>query len=261
MKNDKLHKRIEIHTNNNTNYLELAILLDKPEFLNLLPILRNDYGISKLIDLKNFDKTIKLFQNGKKYKLNLSKYKNAKQIIEYAHKNNTGFEDIQDEMDLYQLLDTETNLICYFFKRPSYFAEPIKQAILCNEVNDSCFEPTAFDVIEHDTLLSTAGSFQLPRLAILISPTSTDMNIEDAVYEARKLYKTDSRLRYYKPRTNKSKNIRAYRDWYWSYLNGKRYVDIANEWSVNPEEEANNIGNDDNRIMKGVRYYQKLLTL
>ncbi len=36
--------KIEIHTKNNTNFLELAIIFDKPEFLQMLSQFRKDYG-------------------------------------------------------------------------------------------------------------------------------------------------------------------------------------------------------------------------
>lgn len=68
-------------------------------------------------------------------------------------------------------------------------------------------------------------------------------------------------MNYYKPRTNKAKNIRAYREWYWLRKGGKSYVDIANNWSSQENVESDNIGNDDNSILKGVKYYEKLLSL
>lgn len=262
MKNEDLVKlKIDIQTNDDTNFLELAILLDKPKFLRLLPQLRKDYGIERLIDLKDYYRKTDSFKNSKKAKLNFSKYQNSKKLIEYARKNNTGFDDIEDEMDLFQLLDTETNLLCYIFKRPPYFSESIKQAILCNAVNDDCFKTTSVEVIEHDAVLSTTGSFQLPQVAILISPTSTDIKIENAIYSARKLFRTDRRLSYYKPRTDKVDRICSYREWYWQKIEGKKLVDIAKDWLSRPDVDPNDSGSDASVISKGISRYKNLLSL
>lgn len=262
MKNENvLKQKIEIQTDNNTNFLELAILLDKPKFLQLLPKLKKDYGIKKSIDLKNYYRKTDSFKDSKKAKLNFSKYQNSKKLIEYAKKNNTGYEDIEDEMDLFQLLDTEANLICYIFNRPPYFSEPIKQAILCNAVNDDCFKTTSVEIVEHDTVLSTTGSFQLPQVAILISPTSTDIKIEDAVYSARKLFKTDKRLSYYKPRTDKVDKIRNYRKWYWQWQAKMSLNQIVVDWIKNNDNDPKALNLDEASVSKGIHRYKKLLTL
>lgn len=137
----------------------MAIFFDKPEFLKFLPQLRKDYCIRDLVEINDYYQVIDYFQDSKLTRLNLIKYKNAKELIKYARTNNTGYEDIEDEMDTFQLLETEASLLCYIFKRPLFFAEPIKQAILCHAVNDDYFKTTSFDVVEHDTLLSTAGGF------------------------------------------------------------------------------------------------------
>ena len=55
MKNeDLLNLQIEIHTKNDTNFLELSILFDKPDFLQMLPQFRKDYGIEQLVKLDKY---------------------------------------------------------------------------------------------------------------------------------------------------------------------------------------------------------------
>lgn len=255
--------RIDIRATDETNFLELAILLDKPEFLDLLPQLRKEYGANNLANTEDYYSLSESFSEDKKSKINFSKYKNSKHLIEYAQKNR-GYifdEDPTDEMEMKQLLDTEASLLCYLFKRPPYFAEPIKQAILCGAVDDYILRSTSVHIVERDNLLTTTACFQLPQVAILISPTTTDKVIKDTIRVARILYKTDKRLSYYKPRTDKVTKIKDYRSWYWMHLSGMRYVDIANEWSVRDDIDPSDSGIDDNRVLKGVIYYKRLLSI
>lgn len=255
--------RIDVRAIDDTNFLELAILLDKPEFLDFLPQLRKEYGIYNLANTEDYYSLSDSFAEGKKSNINFSKYKNSKHLIEYALENR-GYifdEDPTDEMEMKQLLDTEANLLCYLFKRPPYFAEPIKQAILCGAVDDYVLRSTSIHIVERDNLLTTTACFQLPQVAILISPTSTDKVIKDTVRVARILYKKDKRLSYYKPRTDMVTKIKDYRSWYWMHLAGKRYVDIANEWSDRVDIDPSDSGIDDNRVLKGVNYYKRLLSV
>ena len=53
--------KVEIKVKNDSNFLELAILLDKPEFLSLLPQLRKDYNIENLRDIDEFYKHVNSF--------------------------------------------------------------------------------------------------------------------------------------------------------------------------------------------------------
>lgn len=262
MKNeDLLHYKIDIKTKNDTNFLELAILLDKPEFLEFLPKIRKKYNFNHLIDLKNYDKTIDSFGIDEYGKFDFSTYKNSKELIDYAIKQTTWTIDIDEKMDLLQLLDMEANILCYIFKRPPYFSGMIKQAILCGSVDGDSFQPTSTTIIEGDTLLSTTASFQLPRVAILISPTSTDLDIKKQVQIARHIYKTEKAVSYYKPRTDKVNKIRAYREWYWLRIAGKSYWEISGFWTDNSAVDSSDSGTDYNRVYKGVAYYKKLLTI
>jgi hypothetical protein len=262
MKNEDLLKlKIDIQVENDTSFLELATLLDKPEFLHLLPTLRKEYDIKKLTSIDDFYSTVDAFTLNEDFKINFSKYENSKQLIAYAKDNSSGHGDPERPMDKYQLIDTESNLLCYLFKRPPYFDEPIKHAIYCGMVNDSSMRTTSVMVVEGDRLYSTVSEFSLPSIAILVSPATTDRVIKDAMSVARTLYKTDKRLSYYKPRTDKANKIRNYREWYWMHLGGMKYVDIADEWSNRPDIDSTDSGIDDNRILKGINYYTKLLSM
>jgi hypothetical protein len=262
MKQSDLNKlRIEILTNNDRNFLELAILFDKPEFLEYLPKIRKKYSINSLHRLEEYEQLLDKHFKSNESKFDFSTYENAKELIEYANKNVVWYEEIEDTgMTMYQQLDTDASILCHLFHRPPYFAEPIKQAILCGAVNGDLFDTTSSTIVEQDMLYSTTGHFQLPQVAILISPTSTDIQIKEQVRRARKLFATNEKLSYYKPRIDKANKIRAYREWYWKHLEGKTYVQISTEWMDNPNIENTDSGSDDNRVLKGVAYYKKLLS-
>lgn len=252
--------KIDIQTKNDKHFLELAILIDKPEFLEWLPKIRNKYALNSLIPLDKYGETFSSFQHSKLEKFDLSIYKDIEGLVEYANEN-TRFGDYIDnsDLDLMERLDTDANILCYIFKRPPYFSDSIKQAILCGSTDSLLFDPTFATVVEGDMILSTTGSFQLPQVAILVSPTSTDIEIKEQIAIARHLLKTDEKLAYYKPRVDKVNKIRAYREWYWQHLAGKTYVQISTEWMDNSNDPSDS-GSDENRVLKGVAYYKKLLS-
>jgi len=230
IKNNSLKDfKIKIHTKNNTNFLELAILFDKPEFLQMLPQFRKDYGIQQSVKLDKYTETINALEN-KTGKINFSKYQKPKELIKFA-KNNQYFlaEDIEEEMDLFQKLDTEANLVCYQFKRPPYFTEAVKQAIFCGEVEGDYLSTTSVEILEGG-LLKDASCFQLPQVAILVSPTTTYERLKEAFRIAQRLYKDEPKLSYFKPRVDFVNNIKKYRFCYWERLKGKTYEEIADAW-------------------------------
>lgn len=253
MKNDELEKlKIDIKTKDDTNFLELAIFLDKTEFLQFLPKFRKDYGIKHLITSDIYlDSVNKL--DSKTAKINFSKYKNSKELIKIAKDNQW---NIETEMDLYQLLDTEANIICYQFKRPPCFVEAIKQAIFCGSVDSDLLGTTSVEVIESGLPLN-ASCFQLPQLAILVSPTTTYESVKKSFQIAQTLYKTDPKLAYFLPRVDFVNNIRKYRHFYWERLKGKTYQTISDEWIKENKNETTTYLD----VLKAVKNYKKLLTL
>lgn len=261
MKNDYAHLRdlrIDIQTDNDIYYQEFALLLDKPEFLNLLPILRQTYFVTNLFPLKDFDDELDYYERNHffkntKVKIDLSKYKKVAEIKD-------SFPDLEDFIQsanvLPEVLDAECDLICYEFNRPPYFLDPIKQALFCGAVNDKYFKPTQARTVD----FSVMGAWPtLERIAIFVSPTSTYEDVKEEFRKARKLMKTDKRLSYYKPRTDTAPNIRKYRHWYWQHLSGKRYKTISDEWMDNPKAKQNDPGADENFVLKGINTYKRLL--
>jgi len=263
MQNENLLRlKIDIQTGNDRNFLELATLLDKPGFLEYLPKIRNKYKIDPLFKLEQYEQLMDEYFKGEESKFDFSNYDNTKELINYANTNVVWYEEIQDaNMTMLQKLDTEAAILCLIFQRPPYFADPIKQAILCGAVSGDLFDTTSTIIVEQDTLYSTTGHFQLPQVAILISPTTTDKQIKEQVQYARHLFKTDEKLDYYKPRVDMANKIREYREWYWQHLAGKTYVKIATDWMNNPDVDSSDSGSDENRVLKGVAYYKKLFSI
>lgn len=256
-----LRLKIDVQTTNDRNFLELATLFDMPEFLEYLPKIRSKYKVDPLFKLEQYEQLLDDYFKSEESKFDFSTYNNAKELINYANKNVVWYEEIQDaDMTMLQKLDTEVAILCFIFQRPPYFADPIKQAILCGAVNGDLFDTTSTTIVEQDTLYSTTGHFQLPQVAILISPTTTDKQIKEQVQYARYLFKTNESLGYYKPRVDKANKIRAYREWYWQHLAGKTYKQISFEWMEYPGVDPSDSGSDYNRVLKGVAYYKKLLS-
>jgi len=261
-KNDRAYLqdlKIDIQAKNSLAFQEIALLVDKPDFLNLLPLLRKDFGVVNLVSLDEYMDIAydKPFHSKEKKKINFSKYKDANKLKEFAKDNQimATYGGLDKEMDLFQLIATEVNLVCIQFKRPSYFSDVVRQAIFCGVVNDDSFKPTSAQVIEKDLLFSTAGYFQLPQIAIFISPTTTYEELKEVFRNVNKLYKTDKRLIYYQPRVDTTPNIKKYRNWYWERTIGKTYEQIAEDWVGRYENETTTYLD----VLKAVKTYEKLL--
>ncbi|HRN70785.1 MAG TPA: hypothetical protein PLS49_06420 [Candidatus Woesebacteria bacterium] len=251
--------KIDIQTSNDRNFLELAILFDKPEFLEWLPKIRKKYSFVTPAPLEKFDEFHQesfTFDKGKEFDMSL--YEHIEGLSDSMIVNQSFF---PDDLNPYQLLETDASILSYIFHRPPYFIEPIAQAILCGAVDGDIFQPTRSHIVENDLLLTTSGGFAAPQVVVSISPTSTDLEIKEQVSQARHLLNTDKRLTYYKPRVDRVNKIRAYREWYWQRLAGKSYIQISTEWIETPGVDSSDSGSDYNRVLKGISYYKKLLQI
>jgi len=255
-KNDKAYLqdwKIDIHSNNDIYYQELALLFDKPVFLNMLSVLRKEYGFVNLVPFdKCEDFNVLSELDGKGFtKINLSKYTK----IENLKKSFPLYYDsIEGSDDAPIIFENECYLLCYEFNRPPYFLDAIEQSIYSGVVTDENFKPTKAEIIEPDVMWF--GS-TLPPIAIFISPTSTYEDVKEEFRKAKELMKTDKRLSYYQPRIDLAPNIRKYRDWYWERIKGKTYQLIADEW-LEKHENENTTYLD---VLKAVKIYEKLLAL
>lgn len=255
---DLLELKIDIQTDKDIAYQEMAVLLDKPEFLQMLPQLRKEYSIDKFIPLNKFfayfydEYSKKHNDNG----INLGKYKKIKEFKE-RFPNQYNFIKDKTEMEaLGTRLELECSLLCFEFSRPYLFADILKQAILCNQVNDNFYWTAKPHIIDPITE-SVIPEITLPQASILVTPTATYEEVKKAFFFLQHMIKDDKNLSYYKPKINFVNNIRQYRLWYWERLKGKIFRIIADEYVESKLPTQYNTTEQD--IIKGVKIYKKLL--
>lgn len=257
-KNDKAYLqdlKIDIRTNSDINYQELALLFDKQEYMDMLPKLRKMYGVINLNPAEDYSDVLDTFIEeygfipGPGTGMDLSKYKKLKELKE-------SFEDFYDAVhektEYPVILEYECYLLCYEFNRPPHFAQAIQETIFCGAVTEDTFEPTKAKIIERNALWFGAT---LPPIAIFVSPTSTYEDVKEEFRKAKGIMKTDKRLSYYQPRVDLAPNIRKYREWYWERIKGKTYQQISDEWIKKHENETTTYLD----VLKAVKTYEKLL--
>jgi len=259
MKIDRSHLqglRIDIRTEKDILFQDLALLFDKDRFLEMLPSLRKAYGVIDLLPLKEFEKQLDSCEKGwfienNTGKIDLSKYSRKKDIKE----NFPEFYDfIRSSKNLLpEMLDAECSLICYEFKRPPYFIDAIKQAILCGAVDDTLFKPTEAKTVDF-SLFGTWPS--LNQIAIFVSPISTYDDVKEELRKAKEMMRTNEFMSYYKPHSDTTPNIRKYREWYWQKIDSKSLKEIAIDWANSHIKDNNIIYLD---VLKGIQAYTKLL--
>ena len=255
IKNEDLLKlKVGIKTRDNLAFQEIAILLDKPEFLQMLPDLRKTYHVEKLVGLDDYFGGTDYYSPGGdlQVEINLKKYKRLKKFKKQFPDQ---FALMKGKIisDPTGMLVLECNLLCFEFNRPLFFSEVVSQAIFCGTVDNTFYKPTEATVLDLEEFGSSEIS--LPQAAILVSPASRYVDVKKAFKEADKLIKTDKRLSYYQPKADTVNNIRKYRAWYFERLKGKKHQEIADDWCDKHEEDVTTYID----IIKGVKAYKKLL--
>lgn len=227
-KTDLLDLKINITCKNDIAYMDCALLLDKPEFLELLPYMRKKYGISALIPYKDYLKwyTKKIDEDSKIIEDFMEKNEDPKPV------RVSKFDDISTKtLDLptyTSLFEQETDGICRKFKRPSYFASIIRYAIVCGEVGDDSYKHTRVEIFPDSEL--TPDDNPLPEVRINITPMTTLRDIKKVFEEnVPEIFEQNKKLLnyYYKMKNRKSANIRRDREWYWRNIRGEGYTKIA----------------------------------
>lgn len=253
-KNDKaylLDLKIDIRTDRDDHYQELALLFDKPTYLNLLLKLRKEYKVVNFLSVDEY-RGYDIGDFGDDFiAINLSKYTKIKS---FKKDFSDYYDDLKEKSDLPFVLENECYLICYEYNRPPYFYNVIRQSIFCGVVTDENFQPTKAEIIEPNAMWFGAT---LPPIAIFVSPTSTYEDVKEEFRKAKELMKTDKRLSYYKPRLDFVNNIRQYRLWYWQRIEGKTYQKIADDYVKSMLPKIYNTTYQD--VIKGVKIYEKLL--
>lgn len=226
-----LDLKIDIQTDNDLYFQELAIFFDKPALLAFLPYLRKRFKINNRFTLDEYEEAYDSYEHENhfvdtKLKLDELRYSKIKMVKEFLYP----FYDLLTARDktMPELLEAECGLICYEFGRPPYFIEPIKQALFCGATNAFLFKPTTLAIVDH-YLCSEWPS--LPQLAIYVAPSTTYDDLEREFRSAREVMSKNEMFNYYKSRLDTAPKIRRSRQWYWQHIHGDTYEKIAFKWT------------------------------
>lgn len=222
---DLIPLKITINCTNDIAFMDCAYLLDKPEFLRLLPDLRKKYGLQELIPYKDFYrwKEEKLRDD-----LKLMSSNNMETVTKLIQKAEHGAttQELFDMQHFSRQFEWEAEFLCRKFKRPGYFSLIIQYAIACGEVGNESYQSTYIEVSPSEL---PVDDMPLPEVRIVITPMSKPEDVEEVfrknvpqIFESNKKF-----LKYYfKMKNKKIPNIRRDREWYWENLMGKmpRYI-------------------------------------
>jgi len=224
---DLLKLKININCKNTVAYQDIAYLVDKPEFLSLLPEFRKRYQIEKLVPLEKF----KDWMLGK-IKEDLRIYGTEGRMVLDAEKfygkngKKTTHEEQFDSLPYHQRFDWETVFLTRKFNRPSYFRSIIQRAIVCGEVDEESWQPTYATVLPPELPVTDSD---LPEVVIVVSPMSRPTDVEKVFKEdVPKIFNAErSKFKYQTVvKKDSTKNIIRDRNWYWLSLEGKEPGDI-----------------------------------
>lgn len=205
--NENLLKlKVGIEAKNPIIYREIALLVDKPNFLSEL---------SEVRALLKMDKPIKI--NHKDFWL--ASYSWAK---ENPSKDN-------------QLL-IHARRLCKKFNKPLHLISSIYQAILFGKVVE---ESTSVSIVDNKTQL------ERPYVAIYPSIHTTNEEIIKALKRAKKLLKLDKSPvfsnapvpKFASKKQSLHHEIKTHREWYWRNAAGESYTDIALSLVSKEEQE------------------------
>lgn len=249
---DLLNLKIDIKCTNDIAYMDCALLLDKPEFLRLLPEYRKKHGVTELVPyMKFYDWTMKKMDEDMKMK----------------------DEDMSNALDLTELnlpfmsFEEDAKALCRQFKKPGYFVSIIEFAIVCGVVHDISYQHTRIEVAPLDPPPPPEET-ELPEVRIVISPMTTLKDVQE-VFEKNvpDIFESHMKLLnyYYRMKNRKSGNFRRDREWYWQNLEGIGYTEIA----LSATSPANRMEYEKNRnryaipeyemVKQAIRRYKTLL--
>lgn len=245
---DLLKLKIKINCTNDIVYMDCAYLLDKPEFLRLLPSLRRKFSISKLVPFKNFDKwrSKKMIES---LEWQSERYKSGKiaSELEDIEKHPKDIERNLKYIAYYKRFEWTTQNLSRDFKRPEYFTMIIQHAIVCGEVGNKSYQTASIEVFPPELYID---EIPYPEAIIRISPMTTKKDLvkifEDNV---PKIFEENEQLlrHYYKMKKDPTNNIRRDREWYWRNLAGEGYTEIA--LSVTSDDVKKQYQDENNRYL------------
>lgn len=264
---DVLDLKIEIIDNGNTKtFQEIALLIDKPEYLRLIDKIREEYNLYKpeLTDGAEFTDILLSFSSGRveTKNINLSKYKSLdrfKELLPKEFNNVMAFAKDNDNGML--LAQAEAVLLCLEFGRPYYFVPIVLQSIVCSDVDSKYLQRTEAVVQDQDYALYRFDEIDIPQVVIEMSPYSTYKDIRKAIKDSKDIFKTDPRFKYFGRKPTGHSEIRKYRHWYWERLRNKKFSEIAKDWVESQRKKGLLDNTVDLDVIQAFTTYKELLQL
>jgi len=263
---DLLKLKIKINCTNDIAYMDCAYLLDKPEFLRLLPSLRKKFSIDRLIPYKDFNawRSKKMLES---VEWQAKRYKSGKieAELENIAKHPKDIERNLQHIAYYKQFEWITQNLSRDFKRPEYFTQIIQCSIVCGEVDENCYQTTSIEVFPPELHLE---EIPYPEVIIRISPMTTKENLIN-IFENNvpKIFEENEQLlkHFYMMKKDHASNIRRDRDWYWRNVAGEGYTEIAlSITTVAVRKQYQNKNNrylipEYNHVKQAIRRYRQIL--
>lgn len=264
---DILALKVDIKCKKKLAFQDCAYLVDKPDFLLSLRTIRKKYNIDSFMPINKFQDWWL-----SKIKEDLNEYGTKGKSINGANRlfsnprNKPTEDEILKSLPYHQQFDFETKLLTRRYRRPGYFHLIIKHAIVCNEVDDSSWEPTYADVRPWEL---PTDEYLMPEVVIVLSPISTPKDVRKTFEDAQKLFVENEHLKYFSEvRKNPADEIFRDRKWYWKNIAGKSYTDIALSITSKEIREAYLTGSygrdfipELGKVQQAMKRYKKLLKL
>jgi len=224
---DLLPEKVKLLIGDEAKYQEIALLVDRPDFLKTVRELRDKLEIeAPLVDI--YENIGELFADGwkKTYKDWSSKNPQKNKALNFTVKR-----------------------IIRNLKLSLYLRNTIIQAILFK---------TVIDYSGIVKVLGKSTRFKNTTIGILPTPHTTYPEIKRALKRTKELFKLVSHSYSQKKPAKFSSNTERNRYFYWERISGKKYTVIATNWGkLHPNEDYTT----ETHVIKGVKTYTKLLNL
>lgn len=195
MKKDEICKlKIDIQTNNLFRFREIAVLVDKPKFLEEVVRVRETIGLDSPLP----------FNSGNWFTAS------EKWVEKFPSKE--------------KVLMTNAKRLCREFKRPTYMVNDIYQAILFGKVFE---QRVSVGIVHPKTVVES------PYVAIFPTIYTTDEDVKKALDQAKEILKGNSLLgmpfnfKVSNLKHTEFSQIEEHRELYWRNMAGESYTDIA----------------------------------
>jgi hypothetical protein len=189
--------RIEIKIKDNKDFGDVAFLVDKLAFLEVINFLRNKWKIKQLLTPNN--------------------YKDWEQKL---------YDECLESLEEFQI---DVRDLRIKFNRPETFDNVIAHSIVCGSVPNGIYKSTYWQVVL-DVPNPVKLQSKTSRVAIFITPQSQLEQVKKLYKEIKtKYFKSDDEYGAFFNTYNKDEipNIKRDRNWYWKNKIGESYFKIA----------------------------------